>query len=79
MKEFTWRMSLAVILSVAIAFAMAMCLSCKPSVEATAAKYQAEQLACVDLAQTLEESRSCRDAVKKRYGRFDGGVADVAP
>lgn len=35
--------------------------------------YLAEQLACIDKAKTLEESRTCRDGVKARWAAVDGG------
>ena len=37
------------------------------------AQYLGEQLACVDQAKTLDESRACRLAVKQRWG-FEGGL-----
>lgn len=42
---------------------------------ATAGAYEAEQLACIDRAQTRGEADACRCAVRARYGRpCDGGA-----
>lgn len=58
-------------------------LGCSPATEANAklaAVYEAEQLACVEKASTLAESRACRCDVMRRYHRAcpatwtDGGA-----
>jgi hypothetical protein len=38
--------------------------------------YAAEQIACVEVAKTLEESKSCRDRVRERWGlkKLEGGA-----
>jgi hypothetical protein len=40
-----------------------------PGDAALAAKYEAEQLQCVDMAKTKAESQECRCQVKARYNR----------
>lgn len=76
MKEFAWRLAVAMTLSLGIAAAIAVCVSCGPSrVEAVAATYQAEQLACVDkFKPDNDKVTECRNQVKARYGRYDGGT-----
>lgn len=50
------------------------CKPGEPDVAKTSAEYEAEQLACVDRAATREGADACRDEVKRRYGRLDGGA-----
>ncbi len=35
--------------------------------------YAAEQMACVELARTSQDATACRERVRARYGRIDGG------
>ncbi len=63
------------LIGVAIALAVTWftgCATAKP-VGAEAA-YLGEQLACVDKAATIMESRACRDAVKAAWAADAGGA-----
>lgn len=70
------RESLTTIVAVAatsgIAFSLALGACAGSSTKdnaATAATYEAEQLACVEKATTLEQSHACRCEVMQRYQR----------
>jgi hypothetical protein len=69
------------IVAMGVIAAIAACEACgafqgTPSAadEATVAAYQAEQLACVDSAETRGDADACRARVRARFGRLDGGA-----
>ncbi len=49
------------------------CSSDKAKKAEAESAYTAEQLACVDRASTLEESKACREAVRAKWGVLDAG------
>lgn len=78
MNDTRWMAALAVVYNIMIASLVATAMHCGPKDGANdpSVSYTAEQLACVEKAHTLDESRTCRCAVKKRYNRpcTDGGT-----
>lgn len=48
--------------------------ACAPALNATAVAYADELVACVSKADTRAEAETCQAAVRRRYGRDDGGV-----
>lgn len=69
---------LAVIAAIACAH---MSHGCKPAMspEEVNAAYTAEILACTEKAKTLEESRTCRHAVNRKYGLCNEPWPNLTP
>jgi hypothetical protein len=68
---FDFATAFALVAGVLVAGYIAM--GCSPAATAASSAYLAEQLACVDQAQTKDEATTCRNRVKARWAT-DGGA-----
>lgn len=71
MRSFLW---IGVVI-VALRIVACSILGCAAAPQAAEASYAAEQLRCVDAAETRAEADACREKVRERWGvAKDGGA-----